>query len=94
MPQKPSRFKHRIPSTGKVHQPMGIGYRLSGGRWTKLRNLYLREHPLCSRCGSVGQEVHHIVPRLVRPDLAYTWDNLMTLCKACHLHIHQKSVEK
>lgn len=68
-------------------------------RWRKLRMQKLMENPLCELCElsgkvSIALEVHHVVPveSVNSPDeiteLTYDWDNLQSLCKACHLAIH------
>jgi 5-methylcytosine-specific restriction endonuclease McrA len=81
-------FKHhiRVASTFRIK-----GKRLSGGSWTTLRNAYLRSNPSCERCTKPGEEVHHIIPRAVRPDLTYDWSNLKTMCRECHCAIHRDS---
>lgn len=86
------RFTHTIPSTGSVRQPLPQGYRLSGDRWTKLRRLYMREHPFCERCKAFAEEVHHRIPRAQRPDLCYQWENLEALCRECHYRHHNPQV--
>jgi 5-methylcytosine-specific restriction endonuclease McrA len=48
----------------------------------------MRHNPLCAKCGKVGEQVHHVIPRAQRPDLTYTWDNLQTLCIDCHVQTH------
>ena len=35
-------------------------------------------------------EVHHVRPVAVRPDLAYSLDNVRTLCKDCHIRAHRR----
>jgi 5-methylcytosine-specific restriction endonuclease McrA len=61
--------------------------------WRKTRGLYFNsKHGLCEICGSVGEEVHHIVP-LTRKNLnneriTLDFDNLMLLCKQCHFDEH------
>ena len=35
-----------------------------------------------------GQNVHHIQPIDLRPDLALNIDNLITLCIDCHNKVH------
>lgn len=57
--------------------------------WTQLRNEYISEHPLCVRCLAygkltAGKIVDHKRPRSERPDLELEWDNLQTMCHACH----------
>jgi len=51
--------------------------------------MFLADHPLCHDCSEQGRitpanEVHHIIDRQERPDLAYDAANLMALCKSCH----------
>ena len=58
-----------------------------GGRWQRVRAMYLRAHPLCVQCQREGRvtaatDVHHIQKRRDGgPDMA---ENLMALCHACH----------
>lgn len=43
-------------------------------------------------CGSTQNlDVHHIIPRAQRPDLALRLDNLTTLCEKCHVTAHSQS---
>lgn len=69
--------------------------------WVKLRKAYLMEHPLCENClkqglTEVAVEVHHLTPIskgqdvLAMKDLAYNYNNLMSLCSKCHHDIHNK----
>ena len=73
-----------------VFRPHATGPKLSnhrqmrGGKWQRMRRLWLSMHPACARCGLAGEEVHHPVPRSVDPTKAYDWSNLMTLCRRCH----------
>jgi len=66
------------------------GTRLKGGRWTSLRNRWMRLNPSCQKCGKPGEEVHHIIPRAQRPDLCYDINNLATLCRECHAAHHAR----
>lgn len=54
---------------------------------------------LCERCKANGlivpaDEVHHkirLTPENInRPEVALNWDNLIALCKDCHMKEHQK----
>ena len=61
----------------------------SNQRWRAFRSWYLSRGPLCVLCEEAGRvslasELHHVIPRLTRPDLAYSADNMMALCKSCH----------
>ena len=57
--------------------------------WQRLRDMYLKENPLCEECKAKGivekaTEVHHKIPIEERPDLRLSWENLQSLCKSCH----------
>ena len=55
-------------------------------RWRALRLEALRRDGFgCIQCGARGRlEVDHIQPVRTRPDLAYSLENLQTLCPRCH----------
>lgn len=91
MRPQPGKFKHQ-PKFARVFKIRGRT--LSGGTWTALRNAFLRFSPFCAHCGHVGEEIHHKIPRSVRPDLVYEWDNLQTLCKECHRVVHSNNDAK
>lgn len=62
-------------------------------RWTKCRNAYFSEHPLCEDCLEKGitepaREVHHIKPVEFGGDVR-NWENLISLCSKCH---HQRHI--
>lgn len=69
-----------------------------GSRWQKAREGYLRCHPLCVMCESLGRVspasvVDHIDPH--RGDQQKFWDseNWQALCKQCHDR-HKQRIEK
>lgn len=80
------RFQHTIPGRRFTPQAKRLG-----GRWHRLRTMWLSGNPICNRCGRPGEEVHHIAPRSQRPDLIYHLDNLETLCRECHDKHHNVS---
>lgn len=68
-------------------------------RWRKLRLAHLQQYPLCQLCQQKGKvvsaiDIHHIISfmstndHLKRMYLAYSPDNLMSLCKECHQQMH------
>lgn len=68
-------------------------------RWRMLRLAKLADSPLCERCHQKGLvkpavDVHHIVSFMTTDDLAkriqlaYDYENLMSLCKECHQFVH------
>jgi len=83
-------------------QPVSISQKIYNSKlWKKLRNAYIAEFPLCEECMKHGRvtpatEVHHKVEFLKGTtqveieSLAYDWNNLMALCKECHLEKHGK----
>lgn len=68
-------------------------------RWRKIRAQKMADNPLCEMCEKEGRitsatEVHHKIPVESTQDparaemLAYSLDNLMSLCRDCHHKIH------
>lgn len=52
--------------------------------WTKLRNMYIREHPICEQCHVLAsKEVHHIKSLKDGGELLDE-NNLKALCFYCH----------
>lgn len=61
----------------------------SSSRWRKVRNRYIRKHPLCEHCEQdgrtkVAEVVDHIVPVKVEWSKRYDVDNFQSLCNRCH----------
>ena len=53
---------------------------------------YKAAHPDCEVCGAKGGilkplDVHHVVPVSVAPDMATDTNNLITVCRNCHLWV-------
>ena len=65
------------------------GNRAAGRRstaWPRVRREWLGDHPECAACGTMKSlEVHHLVPVQVNPLMELVSDNLLTLCRRCHL---------
>lgn len=58
-------------------------------KWSKAAKQYLKEHPLCRRCGEQGvtkaaEVVDHVIPH--KGDMGLFWDrsNWQALCSTCH----------
>lgn len=68
-------------------------------KWKDLRKKYIDEHPTCECCGKEAEQVHHIKKFSTGKNkkeiekLAYDYNNLMSLCKHCHVskHNHEKN---
>lgn len=61
-----------------------------GRTWKRIRDLYIKAHPLCEQCLKNGkttaaEEVHHIKP--LSKGGTNARDNLMSLCTPCHSSI-------
>ena len=68
---------------------LALAQRLRGSaRWRKVRAMKLRRDPLCQDCEDHGvvaaTQVHHLQPLAKRPDLAFDFRNLRSLCTTCH----------
>lgn len=65
----------------------------SSAEWMACRADFLAANPLCVRCTSEAKieeatHAHHIIERLVRPDLAFSHANLEALCASHHSKEH------
>ena len=65
--------------------------------WRKLRDTYLKEHPVCEECLKKGvvtaaDDVHHIKSPFRGGEINYNllldYHNLESVCKECHGNIH------
>ena len=62
--------------------------RLQDANWLETRKRILaRDYGLCVFCGERGNNIHHKVPHSISGDNGDK--NLITLCKKCHLYLHQ-----
>lgn len=71
----------------------------SSSKWRKLRHSKLLANPLCELCLERDKvvpavDVHHINSFMNhsgnrRLQLAYDYDNLLSLCKQCHQWLHR-----
>ena len=58
-------------------------------KWKRVR-AYIRQRDkgICQECGGVGREVHHKIALTLhnyRDDIAIDPDNLVLLCRPCHM---------
>lgn len=51
--------------------------------WYRLRDRFLKTHPLCE-CGMVATDVDHIQSIRTHPELRLAWGNLRAMCHSCH----------
>src|SRR5574343_99877 len=64
-------------------------------QWRKVRRMKLRTNPLCEECENgrliiKATMVHHIIPIEDGGD-RLAWNNLMSLCEACHSKKHSSN---
>lgn len=83
--------RRRAAERARVNNPAQMEAKRirSTKRWQDLRELKLKADPLCQLCERRGRlvpatEVDHVVPLVDRPDLAYEWANLMSICRPHH----------
>lgn len=79
----------------ECRQPKNDSERVYDHKWNVLSKRYRTLHPLCEDCEAKGRitpciEVHHIVPVLVDKSRMHDWNNLVAVCKACHLERHKE----
>lgn len=63
--------------------------------WESVRQYILRrDNYLCVRCNAPGKEIHHktyLTPENINdPDISLNPDNLITLCRDCHMDEHRQ----
>lgn len=69
--------------------------------WKRLRNTFLKEHPVCQICLDHGrvsptQDIHHATPFMRGNTEEEKWNllldekNLIPCCEKCHLGLHAK----
>lgn len=100
---KDIRAEHQLQYKRKKKNPIikfDISQKIYNSKtWKQLRNSYFANHPLCQRCLEKGivkpaDDIHHTIPFLTGKtsdeiyELAYDYNNLMSVCKQCHLEIH------
>ena len=75
----PKRFQ--IDFNKQRSSPTARGYNY---KWIKYRKEYLKEHPICIKCGSQATVIDHIIPHRGDQHLFWKHSNHQPLCKRCH----------
>ena len=98
---KPQKKQHRFLPYKHINQSAEYYNTI---QWKNLRSHYLRLNPLCECCRyhydkvTPATEVHHKKPFLrgytdeERLRLLLDEDNLMSVCRQCHLEIHNNKI--
>lgn len=68
---------------------------LHSKRWRDLRKkIIVLDGGFCQRCWNKyhilnydSPEVHHIIPRIEKPEMAFVEDNLVTVCHTCNVQL-------
>ncbi len=65
--------------------------KLYGRAWKRIRDRYIKEHPMCESFLSRGiyrpaQEIHHKLP--LADGGTHEKNNLVSLCRSCHMKAH------
>lgn len=79
------------------HERDPVSNKRYGRAWKRIRDRYIRAHPLCEECEKEGrlipaEEVHHILP--LSKGGSNETSNLMSLCKSCHSRITVESGDR
>ncbi|MBQ4386153.1 MAG: HNH endonuclease [Prevotella sp.] len=94
--KRPTSWRCRNPKQQKDKQEI-----YNSREWRDLRILKLRANPLCEVCEQEGivtaaHAVHHRHPieestsKAEMRKWAFMWDNLVSVCDACHAKIHKE----
>ena len=61
----------------------------STNKWKKFSKMVRNEYPICQQegCQRPSQHVHHIVPIVENPELAFSYPNLVPLCIKHHNYV-------
>lgn len=91
---------HKPKATRSVRQQTDPRYALAikiraSAQWQKARAWILAQGPLCSdpfdyhaaTGPELATQVHHVLPLIERPDLAFDPTNLAPICSGCHARI-------
>ena len=67
-------------------------------QWRECRKVVFNEaNGICQKCGEPGEEVHHkihLTPNNISdPVITLNKDNLILLCRNCHLREHNKNID-
>lgn len=95
MPEKIKTFRTNNYNPEDTEERRADRRFYASAAWRKLASAYRTAFPLCQcadNCGQLAEQVHHIIDRKERPDLALDWDNLQVLTRRCHSRItaHRK----
>jgi 5-methylcytosine-specific restriction protein A len=70
-------------------------------RWKRVRLLKLSMNPLCEdplglhpHKSVTAAQVHHIKALVTHPELAFDFENLMSVCHACHSKVEKQTPRK
>ena len=91
----------KVYEFGNIHKYKIYSKLINSYTWQQLRHRKFLANPVCEMCAAEGrvtptEEVHHIKPVESGRDeaemrrLAYDYDNLQSLCKACHAAVHKR----
>lgn len=94
---KESLNKNAFNAKSKKDKTKLLRHIYNSKKWKKLRNEYIKQHNKCECCGDDATQVHHKIPfskgksKKEIEKLAYDYENLVALCKHCHIKKHLKN---
>ena len=82
---------HRLKNPGRERLRQKVKHAIEAIK----RKRYRQQAGCCEVCGQQlprkKLEMHHIAPISKRPDLADKPSNLLMVCRACHMQLHNKA---
>jgi len=73
--------------TDRIQGKAPKGAKRSSG-WSSFRRTFMDRNPECAVCSrKKGLEAHHVIPFHLAPDLELSDENLLALCRRCHLFV-------
>lgn len=82
--------EHQRAYLNNWEKPRDVNY--GSGKWRLLSRMFLRQNPVCERCGEISEVAHHRYRR--RDGGADDFENLEALCRRCHEAEHNASGER
>ena len=86
MPKSPAVFRSTERAKEREQYRGTKQQRGYGGEWERISRLKRAQCPVCEVCGdAAADDVDHVIPfNGVGDPLRTEWQNLMSICRACH----------
>lgn len=82
--------KHRSKKRANYGRMKIVDPFYKSAAWLKARAMYLRSHPICEVCQREYANTVHHVQAIKDGGARLAFDNLMSICPACHNRVHKR----